>query len=132
VKVTDPIADMLTRIRNALGGRQASVSLPSSRLKLQIARLMKENGYIDNFIMTEEGPQGTLKIILKYTPDNEPVIQGMSRRSKPGRRVYCRKGTIPRVLNGFGTSIVSTPRGVMTGDEARAAGVGGELLCELW
>ncbi len=132
MKVTDPIADMLTRIRNGLDIRHPAVSMPSSRLKLQVARILKEEGYIENFLASEEGPQGTLKIILKYTSGNEPVIQGIVRYSKPGRRQYCNRSDIPQVLSGLGTAIISTSKGVMTGREAIATGVGGEVLCTIW
>lgn len=130
--VTDPIADMLTRIRNGIGARKHFVEVPSSGLKLQLAKILKEEGYIQNFVVNESGPQGTLKIQLKYTSDNEPVIQGIVRLSKPGRRVYKGKGALPRVLGGLGISIVTTSKGVMTSDQARQAGVGGELLCAVW
>lgn len=132
MKVTDPIADMLTRIRNGLRAKKLAVEIPCSRLKLQLARILKDEGYIQNFVVNETGPQGTLKVTLKYTSESEPVIQGIIRYSKPGRRRYSGKAAIPRVMGGLGTSIVSTSKGVMTGEQAKEAGVGGEVLCAIW
>lgn len=132
MKVTDPIADMLTRIHNGLVAHHRSVAIPASGLKLQLARILKEEGYIENFVVNEEGPQGTLRVTLKYTSGKEPVIQGIVRLSKPGRRRYSGKGEIPRVLGGLGTCILSTSKGVMTGAQAKEAGVGGEVLCAIW
>ncbi len=129
---TDPIADMLTRVRNALAARHPKVDVPASRLKAEIARILKEEGYIANFKVADEDGHRTIKIYLKYGPDNEPVISRLQRVSRPGRRVYVGQREIPRVLGGMGINILTTPRGVMTGHHAHRAGVGGEILCEVW
>ena len=130
--VTDPIADMLTRIRNALLARQRYVVIPSSKLKREIARVLKEEGYIEHYNITKDRPQPMIRIRLKYTEDNEPVLTGLQRISKPGRRVYTKRQDIPLVLSGMGIAILSTPRGVMTGKKAHRLGVGGEILCYIW
>jgi len=129
---TDPIADMLTRIRNALAARHPKVDVPASRLKMEIARILKDEGYILNFKPTEEGPKQLIRIYLKYTPGNVPVIARIERVSKPGCRVYVGSREVPRVLGGLGVNILTTPQGVMTGVAARKAGVGGEVLCQIW
>jgi small subunit ribosomal protein S8 len=129
---SDPIADMLTRIRNALIARHPKVDIPSSRLKVDIARILKEEGYIANFKLAEEGNRKTIKIYLKYTPANLPVISRIERVSRPGCRVYSGSKEMPAVLGGMGINIVTTPRGVMTGATARKQGVGGEVLCQVW
>jgi small subunit ribosomal protein S8 len=129
---SDPIADMLTRVRNAMMARHAKVDVPSSKVKLEIARILKEEGYILNFKLAEEGARKTIKIYLKYTPANQPVISRLERVSKPGCRVYVGKTDIPRVLGGLGINILTTPKGVMTGSSARKTGVGGEVLCQVW
>ena len=134
---SDPIADLLTRLRNALMAGHASVSLPSSKLKLAIAQILKEEGYIEEFgVVTSEGsPQPTLRLALKYVGvrrEKRPVISGLERVSTPGRRVYARRKDIPWVLSGMGIAILSTPKGVMTGSHARQQGVGGEVLCKIW
>lgn len=128
----DPIADMLTRIRNALKARHSKVDVPASRLKTDIARILKEEGYIANFKLADEGPKKTIKIYLKYTPENQPVISKLERVSRPGCRVYVGRREIPRVLGGMGVNILTTPRGVMTGRKAHTEGVGGEILCQVW
>ena len=128
----DPIADMLTRVRNALIARHAKVDVPASRLKNELARILKEEGYILNYKLAEEGPRKTIKIYLKYTPGNAPVISRLERVSKPGCRVYVSKDDIPRVLGGLGINILTTAKGVMTGASARKEGVGGEVLCQVW
>ncbi len=128
----DPIADMLTRIRNAIAARHPKVDVPASRLKTDIARILKEEGYIANFKLAEEGPRRTIKIYLKYMPDNQPVISNLERVSRPGCRVYVGRKEIPRVLGGMGVNILTTPRGVMTGRKAHKEGVGGEILCQVW
>ena len=128
----DPIADMLTRIRNAIAARHPKVDVPASRLKTDIARILKEEGYIANFKLAEEGPRRTIKIYLKYMPDNQPVISNLERVSRPGCRVYVGGKEIPRVLGGMGVNILTTPRGVMTGRKAHKEGVGGEILCQVW
>ena len=129
---SDPIADMLTRIRNGLKARHPKVDVPASRLKVDIARILKEEGYIANFKMTEEGARKLVRIYLKYTPENSPVISNIERVSRPGCRVYVGRREIPRVLGGLGVNILTTPRGVMTGRKAHREGVGGEILCQVW
>jgi small subunit ribosomal protein S8 len=129
---SDPIADMLTRIRNALQARHLKVDVPSSRLKMEIARILKSEGYILNFKTAEEGTHKLIRIYLKYTPGNVPVISRIERVSRPGSRVYVGSKTVPRVLGGLGINILTTPRGVMTGRDARKTGVGGEVLCQIW
>ncbi len=130
--MTDPIADMLTRIRNALINRYGSVEIPASRIKTEIARVLKEEGYIGEYSLIEDGVKKTIKIELKYTPEKEPIITEIRRISKPGCRVYVNKKEIPRVKGGLGISILSTSRGIMTGIEARRHGIGGELICTVW
>lgn len=129
---SDPIADMLTRIRNALRARHPKVDVPASRLKVDIARILKEEGYIANYKMAEEGVKRIIRIYLKYTPDQQPVISRLERVSRPGCRVYVGRREIPRVLGGLGVNILTTPRGVMTGRKAHKEGVGGEILCQIW
>jgi len=129
---SDPIADMLTRIRNALSARHPKVDVPSSRLKMDIARILKDEGYIANFKMAEDGSRKSIRIYLKYTPGNVPVISHIERVSRPGCRVYVGSKEVPRVLGGLGINIVTTPRGVMTGATARKENVGGEVLCQVW
>src|SRR5579863_1115024 len=126
--ITDPIADMLTRIRNGIRARHARVEMPSSKLKIEVARILKEEGYIGSFKVAEEGKKKTLRIVLRYDTDGESVITTVERVSKPGRRVYAGAREIPRVLGDLGINILTTPRGVMTGKNARKAGVGGEVL----
>ena len=135
--INDPIADMLTRIRNAQMAGHAAVAMPSSNIKKEIARILKEEGFIDNFevIEGEKPSQTTLQIKIKYAGERrsrKPVITGIERVSRPGRRVYTRHDEIPWVLSGMGISILSTPKGVMTGQRARQEGVGGEILCKVW
>src|SRR5436309_15448147 len=130
--ITDPIADMLTRVRNAIQARHPKVDVPASRLKAEIARILKEEGYIANFKVAEEGPKKVIKIYLKYSQSNAPVMTRIERVSRPGCRVYVGRDDIPRVQGGLGINILTTPRGVMTGREARKEGVGGELLCQIW
>jgi small subunit ribosomal protein S8 len=129
---SDPIADMLTRIRNAQSARHPKVDVPASKLKMEIARILKEEGYIANFKMTEEGAKKSVRIYLKYTPGNTPVISRIERVSRPGCRVFVGSREVPRVLGGLGINILTTPRGVMTGSTARKENVGGELLCQVW
>ena len=128
MSMSDPIADMLTRIRNAQMVEKTSVALPSSKLKVAIAQVLKDEGYIDNFAVTGEGSKPTLQIALKYYA-GRPVIEKIERVSKPGLRVYKGCQEIPKVMNGLGVAIVTTPKGVMTDRKARAAGIGGEVLC---
>lgn len=131
--MTDSIADMLTRVRNAIAVRHERVQMPASRMKREIARILKEEGYIRDFQLQAEGhPQGVLQIELKYDMTNTSVIQGLQRVSTPGKRRYMPCKTIPRVLEGAGVAIVSTSRGVLTDRQCRAANVGGEVLCFVW
>ena len=130
--VTDPIADMLTRIRNALMARHDFALVPASRVKLEIAKILKEEGFIQNYEALKGKPQRVIKIYLKYTDKKQPVILGLKRVSKPGLRVYVQKGEIPRVYGGLGITILSTSQGVMTGKEAWKRNLGGELLCCIW
>src|SRR5262249_42465649 len=139
--MTDPIADMLTRIRNAVSAKHTRVDMPLSRLKTEIARILQDEGYIQGFKVLENGAgpgQGqspkvqTLRLFLKYGPHGERLITGVERISRPGRRVYFGKQDVPEVLGGLGTSILTTSRGVMTGRAAVKAGVGGEVLCNIW
>jgi small subunit ribosomal protein S8 len=132
MNVTDPVADMLTRVRNAIKSRHQKVDVPASKLKSEIARILKEEGYISNFKLAEEGSQKLIRIYLKYTVANQPAISNIERISRPGCRVYVGNKDIPKVLGGLGVNILTTPRGVMTGKAARQNGVGGELLCQVW
>jgi small subunit ribosomal protein S8 len=129
---TDPVADLLTRIRNGARARHPRVDLPASKLKVEIARILKEEGYLANFKVVEEKGKKTLRLFLRYTPDRQSVITDLRRVSRPGSRRYIGKADIRPVVGGMGVAIVSTPRGVMTGAAARREGVGGELLCEVW
>jgi len=129
---TDPIADFLTRIRNAAAAKHQRVDVPVSKLKTEIARILKEEGYIMNFKVAEEGVKKTIKIYLKYGPNNSPVISAIERVSRPGCRVYVGQTEIPRVLGGLGINILTTPRGVMTGRDAHKEHLGGEILCRVW
>ncbi|MBS1877787.1 MAG: 30S ribosomal protein S8 [Acidobacteria bacterium] len=130
--MTDPVADMLTRVRNAINARHPKVDVPASKLKTEIARILKEEGYILNYKLTEEGAKKFIRIYLKYTPGNVPVISRIERVSRPGCRVYVGSKEVPRVLGGLGVNILTTPRGVMSGASARKEGVGGEVLCQVW
>ena len=132
MSMTDPIADMLTRIRNGITSHHERVELPTSKLKVEIARILKSEGFISNYKVVEEKPQSLLRVYLKYSEEGEPVIHGIERISRPGRRVYRNKQEIPRVLGGLGLAIVSTSRGVMAGAEAVKSGIGGEVLCQVW
>lgn len=128
MSMSDPIADMLTRIRNAQAVEKASVVMPSSKLKVAIANVLKDEGYVDEFAVTEQGGKSTLTIGLKYYA-GRPVIERLERVSKPGLRVYKGRNEIPQVMNGLGVAIISTPQGLMTDRRARATGVGGEVIC---
>ncbi len=130
--LVDPIADMLTRVRNASAAGHEKVDVPTSRLKVEIARILTEEGFVRGYKVIDQGPQGILRISLKYAPGNERVLRGITRASKPGLRVYTRASKIPRVLSGMGIAIISTSKGVMTDREARNQGVGGEILCQVW
>lgn len=129
MSMSDPIADMLTRIRNANRIGRETVEVPASKLKLEIARILKEEGYISNYTLTRDNKQGVITIFLKYGPRKEKVIQEIKRVSRPGRRVYFRWNEIPRVLGGLGVGIISTSRGVMTDKQARKQRLGGEFIC---
>jgi len=135
--VIDPIADMLTRIRNAVSAGHTLVAMPSSKLKIEIAKIMKDEGFLEGFDVaeSEQSPQKVLRLKIKYVGERRerrPVISGIERISKPGRRIYTKKQDIPWVLSGIGVAIISTPKGVMTGARARQLGVGGEILCKVW
>lgn len=129
---SDPIADMLTRIRNGLKARFPKVDVPASRLKTEIARILKDEGYIVNYKIVDEGRHKAIRVYLKYNTANLPVVSKIERVSRPGCRVYVGKDDIPKVLGGMGINILTTPKGVMTGRNARKEGVGGELLCQIW
>lgn len=130
--MTDPIADMLTRIRNALVVKHEEIQVPASNIKKAIADILTEEGFIKGYTVIDDGRQGILKITLKYAPNNARVISGLKRISKPGLRVYARKDEVPKVLGGLGIAIISTSKGVMTDKQARKLGVGGEVLCYVW
>ena len=132
MSVNDPIADMLTRIRNACMVRHTTVAMPSSKMKIAIAEILKREGFIRDFQIEEGQPFDTIQITLKYTSDRRPLITGLKRVSKPGLRIYTGRADIPRVRNGLGLSILSTPKGVMAGHEAWQEHVGGEVLCYIW
>ena len=130
--ITDPIADMLTRIRNALVAKHETVDVPASNMKLAIAEILLNEGYIKSYTVNEEGVEKMMNIVLKYGPNKQRVITGLKRVSKPGLRVYARKDKLPRVLNGLGIAIISTSKGIMTDRDARKQGVGGEVLAYIW
>ena len=132
MSMTDPIADMLTRIRNACQAKHPRVDVPASNLKRELARVLAESRFIENFAVIEDDKQGVLRLYLRYDRDNKSIIHGLKRVSRPGLRQYSGKTDIPRVLRGLGIAIVSTSKGVMTDREARAGGVGGEILCNVW
>ena len=131
MNMTDPIADMLTRIRNAVAARHARVSMPASKMKLAIARVLKEEGYISDIEIIRDSAQGTLRLTLRYV-EKQPVLTQLKRVSKPGLRVYTKKAAIPRVRGGQGIAILSTPQGLMTGKRAYMQGLGGEVVCYVW
>ena len=132
MNMTDPVADMITRIRNSVRAKLPRVDIPSSKLKVEIARILKNEGYVANFKVNEDGKQGVLRIYLKYGPGMERVITDVQRVSRPGCRIYCGKDRIPRVYGGLGINILSTSRGLMTGRSAAREGVGGEILVNVW
>ena len=132
MSITDPIADMLTRIRNANTANHKSVDVPASRTKQAIAKILQDEGFIEGFERLPEGPQGTIRIQLRYGPEKEKIITGLRRISRPGLRVYTGKTEIPRVLGGLGLVIISTPQGIMSGKLAKKRGVGGEVLAYVW
>lgn len=132
MSMTDPIADMLTRIRNASSVFHDAVDIPASKLKVELARILKEEGYIRDYKVGEDGKQGIVRIYLKYAPPKREVITGIKRISKPGLRVYAKSDQIPKVLGGLGVAVLSTSKGVMTDRQARQARVGGEVICYVW
>ena len=132
MSMSDPLADMLTRIRNAVMVKFDTVEMPSSTVKVNVAKVLKEEGYINGYQVVDDSVQGTLKIALKYGPNQEPVITGLKRVSKPGLRKYAKANAIPQVLNGLGIAIISTSKGVVTDKKARELNAGGEIICEVW
>ncbi|MGB9710973.1 MAG: 30S ribosomal protein S8 [Thermodesulfovibrio sp.] len=130
--MTDPIADMLTRIRNAIKVKADKVDIPASRMKIEISKILKEEGFIKSYKIIKDKKQGIIRINLKYTPEGDSVISNLQRISKPGRRVYVSKDEIPRVMGGLGIAILTTSQGVMTDKECRHKGVGGEVICYVW
>jgi len=130
--MTDPIADMLTRIRNGLKAVRETVDVPCSKVKVDIAKVLKAEGYIRNYKVLKDNKQGKIKVILKYDDNGLPVLQGLKRVSKPSRRIYCGSDGIPEVLNGFGVNVVSTSKGLMSDKQARKMGLGGEIICSVW
>ena len=132
MSMTDPIADFLTRIRNGLSADHETVDIPASKFKIELARILREQGYITDYTTESARVGDVLRVTLKYTEDRKPVISGMERVSRPGRRTYVNSGEIPKVLGGMGTAILSTSNGVMTGHQAREAGVGGEVVAYVW
>ena len=132
MSMSDPLADMLTRIRNAVMVKFDSVEMPKSKVKVNVAKVLEEEGYINGWEVTDDGPQGTLIINLKYGPNGESVITGLKRVSKPGLRQYAKAGNVPTVLNGLGIAIVSTSKGIVTDRAARQQNTGGEILCQVW
>ncbi|TDX49274.1 30S ribosomal protein S8 [Orenia marismortui] len=132
MNITDPIADMLTRVRNANNISRTEVEIPASNVKEEIARVLSEEGFVKGYKRVDNGPQGTIKVFLKYGDNGEKVITGIKRISKPGLRVYANKEEVPKVLGGLGVAIISTSNGVMTDKDARKAGIGGEVICYVW
>ena len=130
--MTDPIADMLTRIRNALMASYETVDVPSSKMKVSIAKVLKAEGFIKNFKLIEDNKQGIIKIYFKYDEEGDPILGGLKRVSKPGCRIYTKGDRVPQVLNGYGVNILSTSKGIVTDKQARKLGVGGEILCSVW
>jgi len=130
--MTDPIADMLTRIRNASMAKHAKAEMPSSNLKTNISKVLKDEGYIKGYKVVKDNKQGVLKVTLKYLDNKESVIEGIERVSKPGSRVYSKTDNVPKVINGYGISILSTSKGLMVDREARKQKIGGEILCKVW
>lgn len=129
---SDPIADMLTRIRNGMTAKHHKVEIPGSKVKIELARILKEEGYVSNYRVATDNNKKTLKVYLKYRPDNRPVITSLTRVSKPSRRVYVDAQHIPRVIGGMGVSVLTTSKGVMTGRQAKGLGIGGEVLCTVY
>ena len=132
MSMTDPLADLLTRIRNGLSAKKSSIEIPSSKLKMEVVKILKDEGYISNFKVTEDDKQGVLKVDLKYDQSGKPAITGIQKISKPGLRRYSASDEIPPVLAGLGITVLSTSKGVMTDQSARKERVGGELICRVW
>ncbi len=132
MSMTDPISDLLTRIRNAASANHTEVRVPASRMKAEVVKILRAEGYIGDYSVENDGPQGSINIQLKYVHRGERAITGLERVSRPGRRIYCGKDEIPKVLNGLGITIMSTSKGVMTGSACRRLGIGGEVLCNVW
>ena len=132
MSMTDPIADLLARVRNSLSARHEKTDVPSSRFKVELARILKDEGYIKNFKVMDDRGGSLLRLYLKYDETGNPVIHGLARTSRPGRRLYRRKDDLPEVLGGLGISIVSTSQGLLTGQDARRRGLGGEVVCTVW
>lgn len=130
--MTDPISDFLSRIRNALMAKHTQVDIPASKLKIEVTKILQREGYIEAYKVIEGTPRDKIRILLRYGPGGERVINGLERVSRPGRRVYCSKGEIPKVLGGLGIAIVSTSKGLVSGGEGKRLGVGGEVLCTVW
>jgi small subunit ribosomal protein S8 len=131
MSLSDPVADYLARIRNAIAAKHEKVDIPASRIKVEITKILKEEGFIQNFKVQEDSKQGLIRIFLRYS-DGTPVITGIKQVSRPGRRVYARKEKLPKVIGGLGIAIISTSRGIMTGEQSLQSGIGGEVLCEVW
>lgn len=131
MSLSDPVGDYLARLRNAISAKHDKVDIPASRVKIEITRILKEEGFVQNYKIQEDRVQGTIRVFLKYS-DGTPVITGLKQVSKPGRRIYSHKDKIPQVVGGLGISIISTSRGIMTGDQSHKVGVGGEVLCQVW
>jgi len=132
MSLSDPVADYLSRLRNAISAKHDKVDIPASKIKLELTRILKEEGYIQNYkVQEEEKRQGTIRVFLKYS-DGSPVITGLKQVSKPGCRIYAHKDKVPKVVGGLGICIISTSRGIMTGDQSHKTGVGGEVLCQVW
>ncbi len=132
MSMNDPLADLLTRIRNGLHANFDAVEIPLSKIKVSVAKVLKNEGYITDYQVTDKGVQGTLRVELKYGPDNQKVITGIRRKSKPGLRQYCKGNSVPNVMSGLGISILTTSQGIITDREARRRNIGGEILCEVW
>ena len=132
MSMTDPISDLLTRIRNAASAKHTEVRVPASRMKAEVVKILAAEGYIGDYSVEKDGPQGSINIQLKYVQRGARAITGLERVSRPGRRIYCGKDEIPKVLNGMGITIMSTSKGVMTGSACRRLGIGGEVLCNVW
>jgi small subunit ribosomal protein S8 len=130
--MTDPIADLLTRIRNAVKARHSNVIIPRSNIKLEIVKILKAEGFVEGYVEVEDNKQGLIKVFPRYDDGNQPIVRGLTRVSRPSRRVYVGKDEVPRVRNGLGVAILTTPRGVMSDRDARSAGVGGEVICYVW